>query len=461
MNFSSNRKKKKLINSNTSDKSLLVKSLDVTIDDTTAKLVHLGLRRNKKRAHLLVSNILGKHIPVNPYQTALSGAVLGAKLWNNYMSENHEGSNNSVSDSLIDEGIEVLFDGVKSGMVADEAETILSLIEVELDNLINSEYSVSHNINFSTVGFAETATGLGANVAHILQSEYNHSTRDWAGREKFLSFEEEHSHATSHGLVDIGSDSNILSADVPLVLVDDEFSTGKTLMNIITELHQITPERRSYYVVSLIDCRGSSFRQEMDDLAEQLNISIRPITLVDGQVNLPDNILDTVSMMESDQLFELLPEHVEGEVNKLVYQTGLTKSQLTDNKPINHEELYLSIREIEESLKTIGKSFADTLVLGREEFMYYPQRVAQYFKFHFSSTTRSPIMVFDREDYPVKSGVKFVMDDGSNRFAYNVSGFKNVILFQDENLSDDEAQHMANSLQSVVPYVMVFKPEHS
>lgn len=447
---------------NTTDKSLMVKNLNVTIDDNTAKLVHLGLRKNKKRAHLLVSNILGKHIPVNPYQTALSGAVLGAMLWNDYIPENYtDGSDHIVSDSLIKESMEVLFDGVKSGMVADEAETLLSLIEVELGDLIYSEWAKLNNINFSTVGFAETATGLGANVANVLQSEYNHSTRDWAGREKFLSFEEEHSHATSHGLVDINSDSSILSPLTPLVLVDDEFSTGKTLMNIITELHKITPERRNYYIVSLIDCRGDAFRKEMDSLAEQLNIFIRPITLVNGRVSLPDNILDTVSRIGSDSLFELIEEYAGEEVDKLVYQTGLTKNQLTDNKPIHYEELRLSVREIEESFKTIGKNFTDTLVLGREEFMYYPQRVAQYFKFHFSSTTRSPIMVFDREDYPVKNGVKFVMSDGSNRFAYNVSGFKNVILFQDENLSDDEARHMANSLRSVVPHVMVFKPKHA
>lgn len=459
MNFSLNRKKKKL--TNTTDKSLMVKNLDVTIDDITAKLVHLGLRKNKKRAHLLVSNILGKHIPVNPYQTALSGAVLGAMIWNDYILENYvDGGEHVVSDSLINEAMEILFDGVKSGMVTDEAETVLSFIEVELGNLICSEWAKSNNVNFSTVGFAETATGLGANVAHVLQSEYNHSTRDWHGRNKFLSFEEEHSHATSHGLVDINSDSSILSPATPLVLVDDEFSTGQTLMNIITELHKLTPDRRNYYIVSLIDCRGDNFRQEMDSLAEQLNISIRPITLVNGQVNLPDGIVDTVSAIESDPLSEILAEHVDAEIHKLVYQTALTKNQLTDNKPINYEELRLSIREVEESFKTIGKGFTDTLVLGREEFMYYPQRVAQYFKFHFSSTTRSPIMVFDREDYPVKNGVKFVMSDGSNRFAYNVSGFKNVILFQDENLSDDEAQHMANSLRSVVPYVMVFKPEH-
>lgn len=443
-------------NSNDCDKSLMVKELDITIDDTTAKLVHLGLRKNKKRAHLLVSNILGKHIPVNPYHTALSGAVLGAKVWNSL----HDAKDRKVSNDLLDEASEIILEGVKSGIVSDEAEALLYMIEDELNSLIHDSKNMK-NENFATIGFAETATGLGANVAHVLQSEYHHSTRDWKGRDTFLSFEEEHSHATSHALVDIDENSLVLSPESPMILVDDEFSTGKTLMNIISELHELIPRRKEYYVVSLIDCRNSEYRAEMDLLARTLGISITPITLVNGKVTLPEGILEAVSKIESDDLSESFDDSQAYDVDKFIYPTGLSKNQLMDNQPISYEELLFGVVQIRESLRTVDKSFADTLVLGREEFMYYPQRVAQFFKFHFSSTTRSPIMVFDREDYPVKNGVKFTMDDGSSRFAYNVGGFKNVILFQDVNLSDSEADHMARTLKTLVPNVMVFKPEHS
>ena len=34
--------------------------------DGVTELVRLGLRRNPKRAHLLVSTVLGKHIPTDP-----------------------------------------------------------------------------------------------------------------------------------------------------------------------------------------------------------------------------------------------------------------------------------------------------------------------------------------------------------------------------------------------------------
>lgn len=438
------------------DKSGMVKNLNVTLDEQTAKLVHLGLRKNKKRAHLLVSNILGKHIPVNPHYNALSGAVLGAKVWNSQYGTGER----QVSVSLIEEASEVLLDGYKSGTMSDEAETLFWLIWNELYSFTNTEGALENNASFATIGFAETATGLGANVAHALQSEYHHSTRDWEGREKFLTFEEEHSHATSHALVDVAPESMVVSADIPLILADDEFSTGKTLMNIITELHELVPERKVYYVVSLIDCRSAEHRSAMETLARKLNVSIRPITLVNGEVSLPDDIPNTVASIESEPLVELSNPSNNDRFNKVSYATGLTRNQMLDNQPLSHGRLIESVAPLSELANLIGLRFSDTLVLGREEFMYYPQRVAQHFKFHFSSTTRSPIMVFDREDYPVRNGVKFTMDDGTVRFAYNVGGFDNVILFQDSNLSDKEAEHMANTLSEIIPNVLVFKPEH-
>src|SRR5204863_21975 len=45
-----------------------------------AGLVELALRRNPKRAHLLVSTVLGKHIPTDPRVVYATGRRLGAAV---------------------------------------------------------------------------------------------------------------------------------------------------------------------------------------------------------------------------------------------------------------------------------------------------------------------------------------------------------------------------------------------
>ncbi|MSX05908.1 MAG: hypothetical protein F2801_06825, partial [Actinobacteria bacterium] len=86
---------------------------------TARQLVRPGLRRNPRRAHLLVSTVLGKHIPVDP------DVVIGA------------------GDEL-------------AGLVA----------------------AAVGGSDVDVLGFAETATGLGHTVATALDARcYVHSTR--------------------------------------------------------------------------------------------------------------------------------------------------------------------------------------------------------------------------------------------------------------------------------------------
>ena len=49
-------------------------------DDTLTDLLGLALRRNPKRAHLLVSNVLGKHVPQSPSVVYGHGLALGRRV---------------------------------------------------------------------------------------------------------------------------------------------------------------------------------------------------------------------------------------------------------------------------------------------------------------------------------------------------------------------------------------------
>ncbi|MEQ4609323.1 phosphoribosyltransferase domain-containing protein [Streptomyces cavourensis] len=116
-------------------------------DGELRELLGLALRRNPKRAHLLVSNVLGKHVPQKPSVVYGAGYGLGER--------------------------------VRALLGAEEARRAVVL------------------------GYAETATGLGHAVADGLRdAPYLHSTRrPVAGVAPAGGFEEAHSHATSHLLL--------------------------------------------------------------------------------------------------------------------------------------------------------------------------------------------------------------------------------------------------------------------
>ena len=90
------------------------------------------------------------------------------------------------------------------------------------------------------LGYAETATALGHCVAESLAADYLHSTRRRVpGYQPVAGFDEEHSHATRHLL--LPADPGLLAGAGPLVLVDDELSTGQTVLNTIEALHRDWP----------------------------------------------------------------------------------------------------------------------------------------------------------------------------------------------------------------------------
>ncbi|WP_455356279.1 phosphoribosyltransferase [Streptomyces sp. SYSU K217416] len=213
-------------------------------DERLSELLGLALRRNPKRAHLLVSNVLGKHVPQSPAIVYDAGFALGERVR------------------------ELLGD-------AEAARAVV-------------------------LGYAETATGLGHAVADgVGLAPYLHSTRrPVAGVAQAGGFEESHSHATSHLL--LPEDPGLLAGDGALVLVDDEFSTGNTVLNTIRTLHERYPRKR-YVVVALVDMRSPADLNRLEALAAQLPARIDLITLARGTVRLPEGVLEKGQRLVAEQ----------------------------------------------------------------------------------------------------------------------------------------------------------------
>ncbi|MFC8312198.1 phosphoribosyltransferase family protein [Gordonia sp. NPDC057258] len=359
-------------------------------------LVSLGLRHNRRRAHLLVSTVLGKHIPTSPAIVRGAADDLGAAII-------AEIGANAARDAVV-------------------------------------------------LGFAETATGLGHCVAErISASRYLHSTRRRrAGVTVSGTFEEGHSHATTHLLQP--SDPAFLDPVTPdevLILVDDEISTGKTALGAIETIVADRPRKR-FVVASLVDMRTPAQKSECDDLAAKLGVEVAYVALAHGSITLPPDLLDAVWQLGSDELNPVAAR-----------RGGLVAVALDWPAAVPDGGRHGILRTDSTGFRRAATAAADTVaaqldprravvVIGHEELMYAPLCIAESlerrgFATGYQTTTRSPAQVHDVPGYPLRRGFRFTApepDPETPRYVYNVSSVDHpdpqVVLIVDSPADTDE-----------------------
>lgn len=331
-------------------------------------LVLPGLRRNPRRAHLLVSTVLGKHIAVAPKTVIEAGGRLGR-------------------------------------MIAQGA-----VGEVDV------------------LGMAETATSLGHCVADELNAAmYLHTTRRPAeARWIYAQFREGHSHATDHALQP--TTPELFDGQRTLVLVDDEISTGKTALATIEALQRIAPRRR-YIVASLVDMRSPDDQVLVGQACAELGTQIEFVSLAQGSVSLPTGLIDSVCSMQAPVLnpsagpgASLPVREVELDWPDTVPEGARHGFRRTDRAAFD-----AAVAESAHRLANELDATRPVLVVGHEELMYLPLRLADAlaqngFDTRFQSTTRSPAYVYDDAGYPLRAGWTFracESGDEAPRFLYN------------------------------------------
>ena len=151
---------------------------------TRENLLQVAKRyRNNRRLSLLVNPLQGKHIPVSPEISLEMMRTLGGQLAKKY----------------------------------PEARFV--------------------------VGFAETATAIGAAAAGCFPSgtRYVHTTREALPEvRQWIEFAEEHSHAVEQKLSLQAVEEGIRQSPT-IIFVDDEISTGRTLLNMMIRLREEIP----------------------------------------------------------------------------------------------------------------------------------------------------------------------------------------------------------------------------
>ncbi|KNB52935.1 phosphoribosyltransferase [Streptomyces caatingaensis] len=414
-------------------------------DAALSGLLGLALRHNPRRAHLLVSHVLGKHVPQRPSVVHGTGVGLGRRV---------------------------------RALLGDEAAARAVVL-----------------------GYAETATGLGHSVADGLAlAPYLHSTRrPVPGVAPVGGFEEEHSHATSHLL--LPEDPALLAGDGPLVLVDDEFSTGRTVTNTIAALHRRHP-RGHYVIVALVDMRSPGDRARLDAFAAGLGARVDLIALATGTVTLPEDVLERGRELvarwsgaghpapsggpartprATDRGAEAgAPSRAPRTATRvdLRWPPGLPDGGRHGFTPAHRARLEGALPRMAGEIAGHLPEGARVLVLGNEELMYAPLRLAAALEadgvdVRFSTTTRSPVLAVDDPGYAIRTRLRFPAHDApadgpGDRYAYNVApaadgtGFDAVVAVVDSvadtpelhapgGLLDRLAAHTRKVLLAVIP----------
>ncbi|MFB4299579.1 phosphoribosyltransferase family protein [Actinomadura sp. NTSP31] len=423
-----------------------------------ASLVGLAVRRNPRRAHLLVSAVLGKHVPTDPRLVYGSGLLLGE----------------FVRARLRDEAA-----SVPSGSLADALAGAPGAAAALRDALREPRPPVDAIV----LGYAETATALGHSVADALGGAYYlHSTRrPVPGFVAYGGFEEEHSHATSHLL--LPSDPAALDRDVPVVLVDDELSTGQTVLNTISALHEIRP-RKHYVLAALIDLRNEEDRARVDELAARLGTRIDAVSLAGGRVELPGDVLEMGERIVSDLSADVAPPRERGSfpVARIspAWPHGVPDGGRHGFLPEHRVALEKDLPRLADSMVSeLGADASRVLMLGFEELMYAPLRLGEALAdalpgvdVRYSTTTRSPVLAVDDPGYAIRTRLAFPSHDHpadgpGERYAYNVApasdgpAFDRIVLVVDD-VGDTQAltDGLLARLRSLAPVLVVTVPSY-
>ena len=347
------------------------------------QLVGIAKRENNtKRKYLVVNRLQGKHIPVRPKEAFQMFSELAAQVREAYAGE-----------------------------------------------------------RLLLVGFAETATAIGAALATELDTLYIQTTREDVSGAEYLYFSESHSHATEQKLVRNELDGRIEAID-RIVFVEDEVTTGNTILKIVNLLAAEYQGKTAFAVASLLN----GMQEEALEVYRKRKIPVHYLVKTDhsSYTQAAEGYRGDGKYFAKDERPALVTElRVNGKMDA--------------RRCVQAREYRKACGEL---WTTIEKTdfFVDkkrVLVLGTEEFMYPALYVAErmeeqgiFVRCH--STTRSPIAVSSEEEYPLhrRYELESLYETGRRTFIYELDKYDAVLILTDARDGGRGVDTLVNALKS-------------
>ena len=286
------------------------------------------------------------------------------------------------------------------------------------------------NENLLVIGFAETATAIGATIAYSAHNVkyYMNTTREDVPGAEYLFFTESHSHATEQRLV-INGLSEILTQVDRIVFAEDEVTTGNTIEKLIKVLKEEYGGSTEFGIISILNSMPEQRLQEI--VSAGVGVDYLHRVPVEYRIHEMDrHIYEPLS----DSLYE------KREMPADRIQTG---DYWNCRTAADTETMRLRCDAFaEQVLKRVPAISAagSILILGTEEFMFpgimaghLIERQWKKTKVRFHATTRSPIEISSDEDYPLHNRSSLRSLYGTNRktFIYNLEKYDLVLIITD------------------------------
>lgn len=370
---------------------------------TEAELVRIAKRENNtRRKYLVVNRLQGKHIPVSPKEALQMFRSLAELIKEAYPSE-----------------------------------------------------------RLLMVGFAETATAIGAAVAIECQAAYMQTTREVIDGVDYLYFSESHSHATEQKLVKTDLDKIIGKTD-RIVFIEDEVTTGNTILNIVRLIQKTYAKPFSFAVASILNGMNEEALENYKNLKIPVHYLVKTAH---------DTYTEIAEQYQADGTCHICtkPQEKEVEQQKEVQQQIEMQQTKEAQQPIEVQEIsgWINARRLhtadtykqacEQLWQEIQQKYGYTkytketetgrriLVLGTEEFMYPALYVGAKleeagYTVRMHATTRSPIAVSKEEKYPLHTRYELASLYDKNRitFVYDLTEYEEVLVLTDAQNQETE-----------------------
>ncbi len=306
--------------------------------------------------------------------------------------------------------------------------------------LADKIYKKTSNKKVLVIGFAETATAIGATVADWLPNSvyYIQTTREKCNCGRLIEFQEEHSHATEQYLC--GNWESIPYYDYVL-FIDDEISTGKTVLNFINEFKKVN-NKVTFGVGSICNWQTEDninkynelgidifalIKGSVKDINGKMDVTVRDLNKVEES-----KITDSLSAINCEDIFDL-------------ERTGRIPRGSKYNK-----DILSVVRAVLKDIEGKVDKESKILVLGTEEFMYVPIQVGLVLENHgynvfTHSNSRSSIDIINEstEDGICKKyKIPSAYDINRTTYIYNLDKYDKVIILTDSK--NEEAIHKFN-----------------